>query len=75
MDTGADVTVTSHLFWPQEWSLKTPLSTLSGKKGKGYACVSTGAGPKWVPAKCVKPYQAEKQAGEDSRNQEASTQT
>ncbi|XP_053797600.1 endogenous retrovirus group K member 19 Pro protein-like [Vidua chalybeata] len=33
LDTGADVTVISYLFWPREWTLRTPLGTLSGIGG------------------------------------------
>lgn len=50
--------------------------------GKGFACVSTGEGVKWVPAKSVKPYLASKPADAStpasdpaSGSQEASTQT
>lgn len=50
--------------------------------GKGFACVSTCGGLKWVPAKNVKPYHASKPADTStsardpsSGNQEASTQT
>ncbi|TRZ06189.1 hypothetical protein HGM15179_020917, partial [Zosterops borbonicus] len=45
--------------------------------GKGYACVSTGAGPRWVAAKNMKPYRVQKQADADPKtgNRNAGTQT
>lgn len=33
LDTGADVTVISHLFWPKIWRLRAPLNSLSGIGG------------------------------------------
>ena len=30
--------------------------------GRGYACVSTHLGPKWFPAKCIKPTLDKQQA-------------
>lgn len=33
LDTGADVTVISYIFWPRDWSLIAPLGTLSGIGG------------------------------------------
>lgn len=33
LDTGADVTVISHNFWPREWNLVTPLNSLTGIGG------------------------------------------
>ncbi|RMB91811.1 hypothetical protein DUI87_31739 [Hirundo rustica rustica] len=35
-----------------QWSGPVDLMTW----GKGYACVSTENGPRWIPARCVKPY-------------------
>ncbi|RMC09631.1 hypothetical protein DUI87_13417 [Hirundo rustica rustica] len=44
--------------------------------GKGYACVSTAVGPKWLAARHVKPYQVQTQA-EDPKTggREVGTQT
>ncbi|RMC19683.1 hypothetical protein DUI87_03246 [Hirundo rustica rustica] len=33
LDTGANVTVISYIFWPKEWDLTTPLKSLSGIGG------------------------------------------
>lgn len=33
LDTGADVTIISYLFWPKDWKLVTPLDTLTGIGG------------------------------------------
>ncbi|XP_072779730.1 uncharacterized protein [Taeniopygia guttata] len=42
---------------------------------KGFACVSTERGPKWVSARHVKPYRVQTQVDVDPRSREASTQT
>lgn len=33
LDTGADVTIISYLFWPKDWKLVTPPDTLTGIGG------------------------------------------
>ncbi|RMB95948.1 hypothetical protein DUI87_27588 [Hirundo rustica rustica] len=38
--------------------------------GKGYACVSTAVGPKWLAARHVKPYRVQTQAETDPRPEE-----
>lgn len=42
--------------------------------GRGYACVSTGEGPRWVLARYVTPYQVQHQADADPEIREVSTQ-
>lgn len=33
LDTGADVTVISHMFWPSDWDLVAPARSLTGTGG------------------------------------------
>lgn len=52
LDTGADVTVISYVFWPREWKLVAPLGSLTGIGGSSLclqsenAVVVTGPGEK-----------------------------
>ena len=43
--------------------------------GKGFACISTERGPKWVPARNVKPYRAQRQADTVPGSGEESSRT
>lgn len=43
IDTGADVTVISYLFWPREWSLIAPLGSLTGIGGSSLCLQSERA--------------------------------
>uniref|UniRef100_A0A8C3TRT4 Uncharacterized protein n=1 Tax=Catharus ustulatus TaxID=91951 RepID=A0A8C3TRT4_CATUS len=39
---------------PETWETKGPYELVTW--GRGYACVSTPSGPRWIPQKWVKPY-------------------
>lgn len=57
---------------PETRQIKGPFSLITW--GKGYACVSTGAGPKWVPMKNIKPYHTQART-DNSTSKDTSTQT
>ncbi|XP_064260061.1 uncharacterized protein LOC135290081 [Passer domesticus] len=44
---------------PETWRTEGPYDLVTW--GRGYACVSTPSGPKWVPSKWVKPFLPKKQ--------------
>ncbi|XP_064267307.1 uncharacterized protein LOC135295140 [Passer domesticus] len=44
---------------PETWKTEGPFDLVTW--GRGYACVSTPSGPKWVPSKWVRPFLPKKQ--------------
>lgn len=58
---------------PETGQIEGPFKLITW--GKGFACVSTERGPKWVSARHVKPYQTQTQADTNPGSEEASTQT
>lgn len=63
VDTGADVTVISHMFWPKEWTLVTPLDSLSGIGGATVclqsSCMIAVKGPEGKTA-TIRPFVVQK---------------
>lgn len=70
LDTDADVTVISHLFWPKDWTLVAPLDPLAGMGG-AIICLQSGCTivvkdlkgrqQLFVPLLCRKPSQFEEE--------------
>ncbi|RMC21072.1 hypothetical protein DUI87_01929 [Hirundo rustica rustica] len=60
---------------PETGQIEGPFKLITW--GKGYACVSTAVGPKWVAAMHVKPYRVQTQAETDPKTggREVGTQT
>ncbi|RMB92373.1 hypothetical protein DUI87_31248 [Hirundo rustica rustica] len=60
---------------PETGQIEGPFKLITW--GKGYACVSTAAGPKWLAARHVKPYRVQTQAETDPKTggREVGTQT
>ncbi|RMC03853.1 hypothetical protein DUI87_19606 [Hirundo rustica rustica] len=60
---------------PETGQIEGPFKLITW--GKGYACVSTAVGPKWLAAKHVKPYRVQTQAETDPKTggREVGTQT
>lgn len=56
---------------PETGKIEGPFQLITW--GNSYACVSTGAGLKWIPSKNVKPYQPQTHA-DDPGSKETSTQ-
>ncbi|RMC16113.1 hypothetical protein DUI87_08322 [Hirundo rustica rustica] len=60
---------------PETGQIEGPFKLITW--GKGYACVSTAVGPKWLTARHVKPYRVQTQAETDPKTggREVGTQT
>ncbi|RMC07740.1 hypothetical protein DUI87_17220 [Hirundo rustica rustica] len=60
---------------PETGQIEGPFKLITW--GKGYACVSTAVGPKWLAARHVKPYRVQTQAETDPKTggREVDTQT
>ncbi|RMB94877.1 hypothetical protein DUI87_28681 [Hirundo rustica rustica] len=60
---------------PETGQIQGPFKLITW--GKGYACVSTAVGPKWLAARHVKPYRVQTQAETDPKTggREVGTQT
>ncbi|RMB96217.1 hypothetical protein DUI87_27279 [Hirundo rustica rustica] len=60
---------------PETGQIEGPFKLITW--GKGYACVSTAVGPKWLAARNVKPYRVHTQAEADPKTgeREVATQT
>ncbi|RMC03408.1 hypothetical protein DUI87_20605 [Hirundo rustica rustica] len=60
---------------PETGQIEGPFKLITW--GKGYACVSTAVGPKWLAARHVKPYRVQTQAETDPKTggREVGTQT
>ncbi|RMB89465.1 hypothetical protein DUI87_34152 [Hirundo rustica rustica] len=60
---------------PETGQIEGPFKLITW--GKGYACVSTAVGPKWLAARHVKPYRVQTQAEADPKTggREVGTQT
>ncbi|RMC18094.1 hypothetical protein DUI87_04973 [Hirundo rustica rustica] len=60
---------------PETGQIERPFKLITW--GKGYACVSTAVGPKWLAARHVKPYRVQTQAETDPKTggREVGTQT
>ncbi|RMC05616.1 hypothetical protein DUI87_17706 [Hirundo rustica rustica] len=60
---------------PETGQIEGPFKLITW--GKGYACVSTAVGPKWLAARHVKPYRVQTQAETDpkTKGREVGTQT
>ncbi|RMB89189.1 hypothetical protein DUI87_34451 [Hirundo rustica rustica] len=60
---------------PETGQIEGPFKLITW--GKGYACVSTAVGPKWLAARHVKPYRVQMQAETDPKTggREVGTQT
>lgn len=58
---------------PESGQIEGPFRLITW--GKGFACVSTGRGLKWVSVRHVKPFRTQERESTDPRKRETSTQT